>query len=272
VIELIKVILLGIVEGITEFLPISSTGHLIVFTALLQPAFTRSIDSTFVIFIQLGAVVAVILYYARDLFDDARQLLTSAAVRRFWLHILVAFMPAAVVGILARDFIKATLFSPLVVAITLILGGIVFILLERTAFAERATQDTIEAITLRQALMIGVAQTVALIPGVSRSAASILGGMGVGLTRKAATRFSFYLAIPTLGGATLLDLVLSLDEIDSGDWAFLVIGAVVAGIVAYLSIRWLVNYVANHRFTAFGFYRIGAGMVILLLLASGVLV
>jgi undecaprenyl-diphosphatase len=271
-IELLKVIVLGIVEGVTEFLPISSTGHLIVATALLQPAFTGSVDDVFVVFIQFGAVVAVVLYYARDLLDQARRLTSSAAVRRFWLYVAIAVIPAAVVGLLARGFIKEVLFSPLVVAIMLVAGGVIFIVVERSGFAARTTQDDIETVTLRQVVLIGCAQVLALVPGVSRSAASILGGMGVGLTRTAATRFSFYLAIPTLGAATLLDLLLSLDEISSGDeWLFLIVGAIVSGIVAWFAIDWLLKYVARNNFVGFGIYRIIAGAIILLLIAAGML-
>jgi undecaprenyl-diphosphatase len=270
--ELLKVIVLGIVEGITEFLPISSTGHLIVATALLQPAFTGSVDSVFVVFIQFGAVVAVVLYYARDLLDQVRRLTTSAAVRRFWLHVAIAVVPAAVVGLAARGFIKEVLFSPLVVAIMLIAGGVLFIVVERLGFAAGATQEDIETVSLRQAVLIGCAQVVALIPGVSRSAASILGGMGVGLTRTAATRFSFYLAMPTLGAATLVDLLLSLDEITSGEeWLFLIVGAIVAGIVAWFAIDWLLKYVSRNSFVGFGVYRILAGGIILLLIAGNIL-
>lgn len=268
-IEFIKVILLGIIEGVTEFLPISSTGHLIVATALLQPAFTNSVDSTFIVFIQLGAVFAVVLYYSRDLLAQAIALPTNEAVRLFWFHVLMAVVPALVVGLLARDFVKQVLFSPVVVAVTLIFGGIVFIVVERRPPAS-APQDDMMQISLRQAIAIGVAQTVAFIPGVSRSAASILGGMAVGLSRSAATRFSFYLAIPTLGGATVLDLLLSLDEVQSSDWGFFIAGAAVAGVVAWLSIGWLLRYVAQNTFTAFGWYRIVAGLIVLGLAVAGI--
>lgn len=270
-IELLKIIILGVVEGVTEFLPISSTGHLIVFSALLRPEISTGSDSTFVIFIQFGAVVAVILYYLRDLLGQARAIPTDAGVRRFWLSVLIAVIPAGVVGILLRDFIKETLYSPVVVAVTLIVGGIAFILIERSGFSQRAQNEDYQSVTFRQAALIGVAQAVSVIPGVSRSAASIFGGMSTGLTRAAATRFSFYLAIPTLGGATLLDLVLSLDEINSNDWAYLILGAVVAGIVAWFSIGWLLRYVSRNSFTAFGWYRIAAGVVVLVLALAGIL-
>lgn len=270
-IDVIKVVLLGIVEGLTEFLPVSSTGHLIVAVALLRPGFNASADSTFVLFIQFGAVVAVGLYYLRDLLGQARAIPTDAGVRRFWLNIIMAVIPAAVVGFLLRDFIKDVLFTPVVVAIMLIAGGVLFILFERTALAARAAEDDMMQITSRQAILIGVAQTAALIPGVSRAAASILGGMMVGMSRTAATRFSFFLAIPTLGGATLVDLLLSLDEIGANDWGYFILGALVAGGVAWLSIGWLLRYVSRSSFVPFGWYRIIAGLVILALAAVGVL-
>ena len=196
-IEWLKVILLGIVEGVTEFLPISSTGHLIVAAALLD--FQNSMGGTFEIFIQLGAVVAVVLFYRRQLVQQARTLPSSRDVQRFWLAIVVASIPAALFGFLLRHWIKAVLFSPGVVAISLIVGGLIFLLVERGRREDAARTTESTQISLRQAIIVGLAQTTALIPGVSRSGASIIGGMGAGLSRRAATEFSFYLAIPVLG-------------------------------------------------------------------------
>lgn len=260
------VFLLGVVEGITEFLPISSTGHLLVTSDLL--GFTNSIGGTFEIFIQLGAVLAVLLYYARDLLAQARAVPTNAATRRFWLGIIVAFLPAALVGLLLRDWIKAVLFtSPSVIAWSLIVGGIVLLIVERLPLRPSVREE--RAITLRQALGIGLAQVLALIPGVSRSGASIVGGMLGGLDRRTATAFSFYLAIPTLGAATVVDLLGSLDQLTSSDLGRLALGTLVSLIVAWFAIGWLLRYVANHSFVAFGLYRIGAGLIILLLVALG---
>lgn len=270
--EIIKAVILGIVEGVTEFLPISSTGHLIAAAALLR--FNPDLMDTFVIFIQLGAVLAVILFYARELVELARGAFTSPAVRRFWLALIIATLPVAVVGFALRRFIRDVLFHPVPIAGALIVGGLILIAIERwrsTAAhsVEPARPDAGEAearaVTLRQALLIGAAQTVALFPGISRSAASIVGGMTVGLSRLAATRFSFYLAIPTLGGATVADLVLSLDELNTDDLLLLLIGLVTSAIVAWLSIRWLLRFVARHTFIGFGYYRIAAGIVILTL-------
>jgi undecaprenyl-diphosphatase len=272
-VEIISAVILGIVEGITEFLPISSTGHLIVAVALLRPDFINSLpEGTFEIFIQLGAVLAVVVFYWRDLFRQVRTVTRDTSVQRLWLAIIVAAVPAAVVGLLLRDFIKETLFNPTVVALSLIVGGVILILIERNRPAAVGNADAdLSSVSLRQAFLIGLAQVVALIPGVSRAASSIIGGMAVGLNRKTATQFSFYLAIPVLGGATVVDLLLSLDEMQPEGFLYLGIGLVVSFIVALLAIGWLLRYVARNNFVPFGFYRIAAGGVILLLVASGLL-
>jgi undecaprenyl-diphosphatase len=265
-VDLIKVIILGIIEGLTEFLPISSTGHLIVAAALLD--FGAGMGGTFEIFIQVGAVVAVIVYYRAQLLKQVASVPKDRGVQRFWLGIIIAFIPAAALGFLFIDEIKAVLFSPTVVAISLIVGGIIFLVIERMGIAEKAATHEITAITPRQAIIVGLAQITSLIPGVSRSGASIVGGMLSGLDRATATQFSFYLAIPTLGIATLYDLIKSLSQLRSGDLVFLIVGAVVSGIVAWLSIGWLLRYVSRNSFTAFGYYRIIAGIVILVLVAA----
>ncbi len=268
--ELFKVVILGVVEGITEFLPISSTGHLIVAASLLD--LSPNLRGTFEIFIQLGAVVAVIWFYRRDLWGQIRTVRRDAHVQSLWLNIIIASIPAAIVGFLLRDFIKVRLFSPLVVAVALILGGIAFILLERPRSTAPQT-DRLEGISLGQAFRIGITQMLALIPGVSRSGASILGGMCFGLNRETATRFSFYLAIPVLGGATLAEFVLFLLEgqLTLDLLVYLLVGATVSGVVAALAITWLLRYVSRHNFVAFGYYRIVAGGVILALVAIGFL-
>lgn len=265
-VDLIKAIILGIVEGLTEFLPISSTGHLIVAAALLD--FGARMNGTFEVFIQVGAVVAVIVYYRAELLKQVATVPKDKGVQRFWLGIIIAFIPAAVLGFLFLDKIKAELFNPTVVAISLIVGGIIFLIIERMGIGEKATTHEITSISPRQAVIVGVSQIVALIPGVSRSGATIVGGMLSGLDRSTAAQFSFYLAIPTLGIATVYDLIKSLSELQSGDMVFLIVGAIVSGIVAWLSIRWLLGYISGHKFTAFGYYRIIAGIVILVLVAA----
>ncbi len=270
-----KVVVLGIVQGITEWLPISSTGHLLIVSDLI--GYSGSIGGTFEIFIQFGTVLSVVAFYAHDLLAQGRALLgrrTSAealAARRLWIGVVIAAVPAAVIGVAFRDFIKAVLFeTPQVIAGALIVGGIVFLLVER--FPPRAaTTHELGRITPLQALGVGVAQVFALIPGMSRSGSSIVGGLLAGLDRKTATAFSFYLSIPVLGAATMVDLLGSLDQIQPADWGRLLLGAVVAMIVGYLTIGWLLRYIARHNFIAFGLYRIVVGVLILLLAGVGVL-
>ncbi len=263
----LQVVMLGIVEGLTEFLPISSTAHLLITSDLI--AFQHSIDGTFEVFIQLGAVLAVVGFYARDLLAQARAIPTSAETRRFWLGIIIAFLPAVVVGILLRDWVKAVLFeNNSVIALSLIIGGIIFIVVENLP-QRTITASELSHISFRQAFATGCAQVLALVPGVSRSGASIVGGMFAGLNRSTATAFSFYLAIPTLGGATVLDLLLSIDKLDADDLGRLLLGMVISGIVAWLSIGWLLRYVASNSFVPFGIYRILAGIVILIMVATG---
>lgn len=263
-----QVLQLGIVEGVTEFLPISSTAHLLIVSDLMN--FQHSLGGTFEIFIQLGAVIAVVGYYARDLLAQAQSVRESQETRRFWLGIVVAFLPAAVIGVLIHDYIKQVLFSPVVIAWALIVGGIIFLVIEKVPMRP-PTVHTPQDMSLRQALAVGVAQVFAMIPGTSRSGASIVGGMLAGLDRKTATSFSFYLAMPTLGAATVYDLLKTADQLDMGDIGRLVLGLVVSLVVAWLSIDWLLRYVSTNSFVAFGIYRIAAGVTLLALIAAGVL-
>lgn len=265
--DYIFTIILGIVEGLTEFLPISSTGHLLVASALLN--FPR-IDQgnfrvTFDIFIQIGAVFAVLIYFRNDLLQQARKITSDRVTQRFWLNVLIAFVPAAVVGILLNKFIDEKLTGPVTIALALIVGGVIFLLIEAQP-RNPATKD-LTKISPLQALLVGVAQITSLFPGVSRSGSTMVGGMLVDMDRPTATRFSFYLFIPTLGAATVYKLysaakdhALSLDQLP-----LLALGTAVAFVVSWLSIDWLLKYVANHSFRAFGIYRIVAGIVILAL-------
>ncbi|HEX2908822.1 MAG TPA: undecaprenyl-diphosphate phosphatase [Phototrophicaceae bacterium] len=260
----IKVIILGIVQGITEFLPISSTGHLIVAAALLD--FGQRMQGTFEIFIQIGSVVAALVFYRAEIWGQVKGVTKDSGVQWFWLGIIIAFIPAGLVAFFFRDWIK-TLYSPVVVAVSLIIGGIVFLVIERQKLEPRTTEVT--AIRPWQALAIGLAQVVALIPGISRSGATIVGGLLAGLDRRTATQFTFYLVIPTLGIATVYDLLKNLENLAPGDFGFLLVGAVVVAIVSLIAMRWLLNYVSKNSFRVFGYYRILAGIVILLLIAAG---
>lgn len=256
--DLLSAALLGIVEGVTEFLPISSTGHLIVTAELLR----FGSASAFEIIIQFGAVVAVIWFYHQQLLKQARQLPSERDVQRFWLNILIAFVPAAAFGLLLGGYIERVLFSPQVVAFSLIGGGVVLWFAE-TLPRRQVTYETVR-ISRYQALLVGLAQVAALIPGVSRSGATIVGGMISGMNRTAATGFSFYLAIPTLGAATLYSLVKDLGTIDD-DLLALVIGAGMSFATSLIAMGWLLRYISEHSFRGFAIYRILAGIVILLI-------
>jgi undecaprenyl-diphosphatase len=268
-----QIVVLGVVQGITEWLPISSTGHLLIVGDLL--GFEDHLGGTFEIFIQFGTVLSVIAFYLSDLLGQARALIgrgtpaETEGARRLWVGVLLAMLPAGLIGVFARDFIKAVLYeSALTIGAGLVIGGLVFLAVERWLSVRPRTTE-LGKISLGQALAVGVAQITALVPGVSRSGASIVGGLFAGLDRRTATAFSFYLSIPTLGGATLIDLLGSLDLIQPGDWSRLLLGVVVAMIVGYLMIGWLLRYVARNTFVAFGVYRIIVGLAIIGLAFAG---
>lgn len=255
----LKAILLGIVEGLTEFLPISSTGHLIIAGDWLE--FNTGKEASFEIFIQLGAILSVCWFYRGRLLALLREMGHSAPANRFALNLGIAFLPAAAVGFFAHGYIKAHLFTPEVVAWALIIGGIAILVIERWVRAPITPEATL--VTPRQAFGIGCAQVLALIPGVSRSGATIMGGMMSGLDRRAATEFSFFLAIPMMFAATCYDLAKSWGSLASEDMGVFAVGFVTAFISALLTIRFLLHFVARHSFAWFAWYRIvfGAGLL-----------
>ena len=259
----------GIVEGITEFLPISSTGHLILTGNLLHVPWPKEVKDTFEVVIQGGAILAVLVYYWRD-FLKIRHIGHDRGQQRLWLGVVLACIPAVILGVLFGDTIKAYLFRPSVVAWALIVGGVLMWLLE----SRKATPDThdIENISPGKALAIGAAQCLALLwPGFSRSASSILGGMLLGLDRPTATKFSFYLGVPTLGGAALLDFIKSREILAQIGVVNVAIGAVTSFVVAYFAIGWLLRFVSTNNFKGFAVYRVVVGILILVLIARGVL-
>src|SRR3954469_16807623 len=250
-IELVYALILGVVEGITEFLPISSTGHLILASALLGATDERW--KVFNIVIQTGAMLAVVWEYR------ARFFRIDIALYR---NLIVAFIPAAVIGLAFSKLIKSYLFHAVPVALAFIVGGIIILIVERKP-RDHARVETAQAMTWLDALKIGFAQCFALIPGTSRSGATIIGGMLFGLSRQAATEFSFFLAVPTLVAAGLYDLWKHRDLLSAGDAPIFGVGSVVAFISAFVVIRWLVRYVATHDFKPFAWYRIAFGLVVL---------
>ena len=259
----LKALLLGIVEGATEFLPVSSTGHLIIASDLLN--YPEAQRATFEIFIQLGAILAVYWHYRRELLGLVQRARSESRARDLIAKVLLAFVPAAAVGVLIHHWIEDNLFSVRVVAAALIVGGAIIWLVE--LMPRRASVTDIEATTWRQSIWVGIAQISSLFPGVSRAAATIIGGMLTGMDRPVATQFSFYLALPTLTAASLFSLAKAWKTMTPDEASSLTIGFVTAFITALLVIRGFLRYVQTHDFRPFAYYRIFIGILILVYLS-----
>lgn len=257
--ELLVALVLGVVEGATEFIPVSSTGHLILVSDWLD--FTGDRANTFVIFIQLGAILAIVWLYWRTFLTVAVSWPSSPESRRFLLNLAIAFVPAAVAGLLFHEQIKAYLFRPFTVACALVTGGILILVIERWKPATRI--DQVGLIPPRTALGIGLAQMLALIPGVSRSGATIMGAYSLGLSRKSAAEFSFFLAVPVMGAATIYDLVDSLDHLTGADFPVFAVGFVMSFLAAVLVVRAFLTFISRHTFVGFAWYRIVFGLLLI---------
>ena len=255
----LKALIMGVVEGLTEFLPVSSTGHLIIAGSLLD--FHDEKAKVFELVIQTGAMLAVCWEFRARFLRVLRGMATDATAQGFVLNLVVAFLPAAVIGLALGAVIKAYLFNAVAVAIALIAGGFVILWVERRERPVRI--DDVDRMGWRDALKVGFAQAFALFPGVSRAGATIIGGMLSGLSRRAATEFSFFLAVPTLMAAGAYDLYRNRALLSAGDVGLFGIGTVTAFISAFICIRWLMRYVATHDFRPFAWYRIGFGLFIL---------
>jgi undecaprenyl-diphosphatase len=254
--ETLSALILGAVEGLTEFLPVSSTGHLILVGDLLN--FQNDLGKLFEVVIQLGAILAVLLVSIRRLLGVLFSLGSSPGARRFAIACIIAIIPAGILGFLLHDFIKNVLFSPWVVVVSLVVGGFAILAVERLAPEPRI--KAIEDFPYSTALGIGLCQCLSLVPGVSRAGATILGGVALGVDRRVATEFSFYLAIPVMLGATLLDLVKNKAGLDSHAMGIIAIGFVTAFIVALFIVRGLIAFVGKHGFKPFAYYRIVIGL------------
>jgi len=258
----LKALIMGIVEGLTEFLPISSTGHLILTASLLD--FTGEKVKVFEIAIQAGAMLAVCWEYRVRIASVLTGLFSEAKAQRFATNVIIAFIPAATLGFLFNKAITAKLFAPVPVALAFIIGGVVILWVERrNKNAPKARVESVDDMTTLDALKVGFAQAFALIPGTSRSGATIIGGMLFGLSRKAATEFSFFLAIPTLFGATIYSVYKQRDLLSAADLPWFAVGAVASFISAFLCVRWLLRYISSHDFAIFAWYRIVFGIVVL---------
>jgi undecaprenyl-diphosphatase len=256
---------LGMIEGLTEFIPVSSTGHLLLAAHFLG---FQSAGKTFEVVIQLGAVLAVLTVYAARLWQVFSSAPRDPAARRFILAVLLAFLPAVLAGILLHDFIKTVLFeSPMLIAIMLILGGIVLLFVDRMAIAPRF--ERAEDVPPLHALIIGLFQCLALVPGVSRSGATIVGALMLGASRRAAAEFSFFLSMPTMAGAFAYDLYKNRDVLDWNAMTEIGIGFAVAFVTAVLVVRWVLDFVSRNGFSVFGWWRIIVGVFAIALLSMG---
>ena len=280
--EILKVILLGIVEGITEWLPVSSTGHMLLIDAIpfLTLKASEAFKEAFFVVIQLGAILAVIVLFWKKLFPFSLQkqsaeneenktktkLVTDMGILRLWGKVLVACLPAAVLGLLLDDFLDEHLYRPIVIALTLILYGVAFIVVENRNRGKELPIKTAQDISYKQALIIGAFQVLSLIPGTSRSGATILGALLCGVARPAGAEFTFFLAIPVMVGASGLKLVKFLLEtggFTGAEIGYLLIGCAVAFAVSLAAIKFLIDFVKKHDFKVFGWYRIALGAVVI---------
>lgn len=268
IIEILKSILYGIVEGITEWLPISSTGHMILLEELLPMKVSQSFWDVFLVVIQLGAILAVVVLYWHKIFPfnfkNKNRPFLRYDIFQMWFKIIVACIPAAIVGLLFDDWLNAHLYNAIVVAIMLVLVGIAFIIIENHNKDRRARVDTLQQLSWADALIIGVFQLIAAVfPGTSRSGATIIGALMIGVSRTVAAEFTFFLAIPVMLGASLLRLVRFGFAFTAAELVLLLVGMLVAFIVSILVIRFLMSYIKKHDFKVFGWYRVILGILVL---------
>jgi|LGVF01.2.fsa_nt_gb undecaprenyl-diphosphatase len=264
--EIIKVIILGIVEGLTEFLPVSSTGHLILVSRFMS--LEGAFNDLFNIVIQSGAILAVIVYFWKKIFPpipkmgDANSKLAFKNYINLWLKVVVSIIPAGILGVLFEEKIEELLFNPLTVAIALIVGAVILLVIEKNPKPERVTHE--DQITYKEAFTVGVFQCLALIPGMSRSASTIIGGLVLGFKRSVAAEFSFFMAIPVILGASFVKLAKAGFDFTSYEYLLLAIGTVVSFVVAYAVISVFMNFIKKHDFKVFAYYRIILGVIVLI--------
>lgn len=274
-IELLKIIFLGIVEGITEWLPVSSTGHMLLVDAFIHTDMTQSFKDMFFVVIQLGAIIAVIVEFWSQMNPfvnvEGKGVRIKRSVFNMWVKVVVAFLPSAVFGLFLNDFLEENFGTPLTIAIMLIVYGIAFIVIERWNKARVPKINTMKEITYQTALIIGMFQVLSMIPGTSRSGATIIGALLIGVSRVVAAEFTFFLAVPTMLGASAFKLLkfglhFSLSEVIA-----LIVGMVVAYVVSIFVIKFLMNYIKRRDFQIFGWYRIALGIIVILFILVGVI-
>lgn len=270
-IEILKVVILGIIQGITEWLPISSTGHMILADTFLQLQQPKDFMDMFYVVIQLGSILAVVVLYFNKLnpFSRAKSRAERLSTFQLWFKVIVAILPIGVIGLLVDDWITEHFYTPTVIAIALIFYGVLFILLEKRNHRVKPRIRNFEQLSYRTAVCIGILQLLAIIPGTSRSGSTILGAMLLSCSRFVATEFSFFMAIPVMFGASgykILKFILKtgLASITGFQWGLLLIGSLVAFVVSLFAIKFLMNFIRKHDFTAFGWYRIMLGIIVIL--------
>lgn len=270
-IEILKVVILGIIQGITEWLPISSTGHMILADTFLQLQQPKDFMDMFYVVIQLGSILAVVVLYFNKLnpFSRAKSRAERLSTFQLWFKVIVAILPIGVIGLLVDDWVTEHFYTPTVIAIALIFYGVLFILLEKRNHRVKPRIRNFEQLRYRTAVCIGILQLLAIIPGTSRSGSTILGAMLLSCSRFVATEFSFFMAIPVMFGASgykILKFILKtgLASITGFQWGLLLIGSLVAFVVSLFAIKFLMNFIRKHNFTAFGWYRIVLGIIVIL--------
>ena len=269
--SIIKVFILSLVEGITEFVPVSSTGHMIIVDNFLKLSSNKEFVSAFQIIIQLGAILSVVVYYWKKIFPFSKENIKEKTMEiiQMWVKIVIAVLPAVVLGLLLDDIIEEHFFNPVTVSIMLVFYGIILVFLE-SKNKKKVKYETIKNVPLKVAFGVGMFQCLAMIPGTSRSAATIIGGVLLGLNRVLATEFSFFLAIPTMIGASLLKIVKMGNSLMLSEWLLIGLGFVLSFVVAYLVIKIFMNYIKKHNFKIFGYYRIILGIIMIILYFVGV--
>lgn len=265
ILEIFKTVIIGIIQGITEWLPISSTGHMILADEFIKLDITPAFKEMFFVVIQLGSILAVLVLYFHKLnpFSPKKSRAKKAETISLWMKVVVAAIPGAVVGFLFNDILEATFYNYITVAITLILYGVLFIILENRNKRVRPRVNTLDELTYGRAFLIGLCQCLALIPGTSRSGSTILGGILFGTSRFVATEFSFFLAIPMMFGASLVKMIKFGLDFTGSEVIILLTGMIVAFVVSVIAIKFLIGYIKKNDFKAFGYYRIALGIIVL---------
>jgi len=257
----IKAIILGIIEGLTEFIPVSSTAHLIISSYIIEFESVR--NNVFEIAIQIGAILAICVVYKNKIIETIFKI-NQPKAQKFSLNLILAFIPSVILGVAFHEYIKSNFFTNFSIALALIFGGLIMIFVERIKHSNDV--DNIDKINYRTSLIIGLCQCLAMIPGVSRSGATIIGAMCCGLDRKSATEFSFYLAIPTISSACIYDIYKNFSILSFNDFELIAVGCIASFISAILVIKWFIKFVSKYSFIGFGFYRILLGFLILFFL------